>query len=105
MRMQLLIVCTMLTSFIYAFDTEAKQYSLQSPYHSSWTHLTYLQNSNYHPDIASKALYAPDKTNEEKEKLAVQLKKVLDANNLFIYEGDLPKDSMFFDSLKKAHVF
>ena len=100
-----MVVCIALSSFVYAFNTETKEYSLKTPYHSIWTHLTYLQNNHYHPDIASKSLYAPGKSNAEKEKLAIQLKKVLDANNLFIYEGNLPKDSVFFDSLNKAHVF
>ena len=105
MRIPFLIASIILTSYAFAFNTEIKEYSLNTPYHTIWTHLSYLQNSQYHPDIASKTLYAPNKTDEDKEKLAIQLKKVLDANNLYVYEGKLPKDSIFYDSIQKAHVF
>lgn len=93
-----------ISSFAYELDVQKKEYSLQSPYYTVLTHLKHLQKDTYHPEIASKVFHG-NYSEEQKIEFAVQLKKVLDGNDLYVYADNLPQDLNYFDSLRNDSIY
>ncbi|MCB0395870.1 MAG: mechanosensitive ion channel family protein [Flavobacteriales bacterium] len=68
-----------------------------SPYKTILTHLTYLQPENYQPNLAAKALNTDQGV--DAERLAVQLKQVLDGEGLWVDPDRIPKNPNYVDSI------
>ena len=75
----------------------------QSPYHVIYNHLYYLQSDTYQPERA--ALSLSQEPTEVTVDQAIMLKEVLDGKGMFIDIHRLPTDSMYFDSVQRAHVY
>lgn len=86
-----------------AVDEDAR--NLENPYQTVYTHLRYLQEDNLRdPAVAASTLNAPDASADDKEKLAVKLKKILDGRNLYVDIDDLPKDPNYVDTTNKKFL-
>lgn len=106
----LIIVFFALYLFSFAgdihYNTKIKEYSLESPAHTVWTHLTYLQQDQFHnPEIAAKTLNTSSKNTAHNTKLSIYLKEILDYNNLYITQEKLSDNPAHFDSVLSRHVF
>lgn len=79
--------------------------NLATPYHTIKTHLDYLQPENYRPQVAAQTLYGVEDS-LRRERLAIQLKQILDGLGLFVRYNKLPQDTNFVDSssLQPAYV-
>ena len=90
---------------VYA-DTpiEEGKFSLQSPSHTTYSFLYYLQQDSFEPEKAAKTLY-PVTTEQNKEELAINLKQVLDGRGLFVYFEDIPSNNNHIDSLSGKEKF
>ncbi len=89
-------------------DTEEKEeltYSLQSPRATVQTFLNYLQEDNFHPDIAAKTLNPQTVDGEEAEKLVVKLKQVLDGSGTLVYYDEIPDNNNYVDSAANKSRF
>ncbi len=75
------------------------EYSLASPYHTVKTHLGFLQENNYHPDIAAAAFSRENITAEQAQEKAVKLKQILDGSGIYISLDELPRETEYLDSL------
>ncbi len=71
------------------FDTV--EVTLESPYNTILSHLFYLQEDNYQPDIAAQTLYGVEDA-ERAARLAIRLKQILDGKGLYVQIRSLPQD-------------
>ena len=74
-----------------------------SPYSAIYTHMHYLQNTEYDPKISAKAFDIKD--TKEAEKLAIQLKQILDGKGIFIKMSAVPDKSDYIDSTIHKSVY
>jgi MscS family membrane protein len=77
-----------------------ENFELKSPYSTVYTHLYNLQSGSYNPEIA-KTAFGDNGT----EKMAIQLKQILDGQGLFVEMATLPVDSNYIDTLKIKNEF
>ena len=82
----------------------SKTYSLQSPYHTIFTHLHYLQPETYYPDLSGRTLYGIHNAPKAQE-LAIHLKRILDGKGLYVKMETLPKDRNHIDSTAKRSIY
>ena len=65
--------------------------TLESPYQTIRAHLHYLQPDNYQPKLAAQTLYNV-RDSLRKQRLAIQLKQVLDGLGLYVRLKQIPQD-------------
>ncbi len=78
------------------------EYDLSTPHNTVYTHLKYLQEESYIPQIAAKTL----NTNSLKdEQLAIKLKQILDGKGLEVDLSDIPNINNYIDSNSKKSKY
>lgn len=77
--------------------------TLESPYNAILVHLYYLQPDSYEPNMAAKSFQLADTL--AAERLAIQLKQVLDGKGLFVHLNLLPQEPDYRDSLTKRNFY
>ena len=86
---------------VFAQEEEEPGVNLSSPYNSVFTFLANLQDDNYIPANSAR-VFIPDDP-QKAEKVAIQLKQVLDGEGIYINLDDIPKRKNYYDSsLRKA---
>ena len=85
-------------------QTEPAPLTLETPYNTIRVHLDYLQSDNYLPNIAAQTL-SGEIDSLRKERLAIQLKQVLDGKGLYVRFSQLPQDSNYMDSTSLQNVY
>ncbi len=85
------------------FDTV--EVTLESPYNTVLSHLFYLQEETYHPEIAAQTLY--NVTDPERaQRLAIKLKQIFDGEGLYVQIRTIPQDPDFSqDSLSGENFY
>jgi MscS family membrane protein len=73
--------------------------NLSTPYHTIVTHLGFLQENNYHPELSAMAVLNEDLSKEEAKILAVKLKQIFDGRGIYINVYDIPHDPDYQDSI------
>ncbi|MDH5367010.1 MAG: mechanosensitive ion channel family protein [Cyclobacteriaceae bacterium] len=77
-----------------------EEFELSSPYHTVLTHLKFLQDENYKPDISAKVFDEKDiGKNINGEQLAIKLKQILDGKGMYIDLDIIPKEMNYKDSI------
>jgi MscS family membrane protein len=101
------IIFISLALFLSADSTaqESPEYDLSSPYSAIYTHLFFLQNDSYQPEVAARSFMQPGVSQEEAEVAAVKLKQVFDGRGYYIDMSGLPVDPMHTDSVSGQQVF
>ena len=102
MRFVLLISLSLAFS---SYGQDSLDYSLESPYTSIYTHLSFLQENNYRPEISARVFNQTVRTEEEAIDLAHKLKQILDGTGNYIEIEDVPKDPNFLDSTTNRHRY
>lgn len=90
----------LLNSFFIIADEDQ---NLSTPFNTVYTHLEYLQDENFHPEISATTFKIKDQ--EEAQKLAIKLKRYLDAKGLFVEMDRLSKNPNFTDSITDRQIF
>ncbi len=100
-------IIAILTILVYpAIAQDSVYYSLESPYNAVYTHLNYLQEDNYHPEIAARVFNQSEQSEENAIEHAIELKQILDGGGHYIYIDEIPKEPDYLDSVsrKKRYV-
>ncbi|OHX66850.1 mechanosensitive ion channel family protein [Flammeovirga pacifica] len=84
---------------------DSVEYSLSTPYHAFHTHLTNLEETSFHPDVAAHAFPSNVGDIEERKKMAIELKLIFLANNIYINNIDLPLTKKYIDPKTKSRRF
>ena len=97
-----------LISFLLA-SAQAREglfdYNLNSPYDTIITHLGFLKEGNYHPEIAAKTFCQKYRSQQEAVTLAIQLQYLLQENKVDIDLSQVPKDIHYVDPQAKYHKY
>ncbi len=96
-----LFLCSILLS-ASSFSNEAEDYSLSSPRNTVQTHLKFLQEETYEPEIAAKPF---ELGGENAESLAIKLKQVLDGKGYEIVLENISNNKNYFDSSNNKHRY
>ena len=90
-------------SYTQTFDTV--RITLDDPYNTVLTHLHYLQEATYRPDLSARTLYGVEDSSRA-EKLAIQLKQILDGKGLYVQIRSIPQDSNYIgDTLSRESFY
>lgn len=100
----LLILLSLSTSFLYSKD-EKHEVSLLTPHNTIKTHLSFLQEDNMQPEKAAKTLYGLDANKKKSQSLAIKLKEIMDAKQLYVIMKDVPDDPNYVDSVSGDHKY
>lgn len=102
----ILLLCCF-TQQLLGQDQEGKkeEINLSSPYQTVYTHLYYLQEDHYKPEVAARTFSLRDRSLEEAEDLAIKLKQILDGEGIYIDMDLLPRKSDYVDSLSQQYKY
>ena len=90
---------------VSAQDGSTAFYDLSSPYGSVLTHLKYLQEDNYKPEIAAKPFEQSGVGNERAQELALKLFQYYNAKGFYINIEEVPKNPDYFDSARNSTIY
>jgi len=77
------------------------RYSLKSPYHTLNTHLSNLEEGNYHPEIAAKAINSNLYSDKEAKELSLKIFQIYTGEGIDIDLDDVPSNTQYYDSLSE----
>jgi len=90
-----------LLSYTWCFAQEKSPVAdLTTPYGAVVTHLKFLQEESYYPEISAKALSAEEYSEDEKIKLAIKLKQIFDGTGNYIDTELVPRLENYTDSTR-----
>lgn len=101
----ILFLCVSVGSLAQKDIKDTLEYSLATPYHTVFTHLNYLQDESYYPEIASRTLHPDYIEGKKAQELAIQLKQVLDGRGIYIDLDEIPKTADYKDTVVNKHRF
>lgn len=96
------LFCVCINSFSQAVQQPPAP-TLESPYNTILVHLYYLQPDSYEPNMAAKSFHLADTL--AAQRLAIQLKQILDGKGLFVHLNLLPQEPDYRDSLTKRSFY
>jgi len=85
------------TDTLEEFSTEV--FSLATPRRTVSSHLRFLQEDKFDPQMAARTLYRGKRSEEEMRELAIQLKQIYDGEAYYVYVEEIPDDPNYKDSL------
>ena len=86
--------------------TNHNLFNLSTPYNTIITHILFLEDSLYNPDLASQTINFSKKNKKRKEELAIKLKQIYLASKMRVLDFSiLSKDSNYIDSLTHRHIY
>jgi MscS family membrane protein len=88
-----------------AAGTDTIHVSLLNPYQTVYSHLSNLQDDNFHPDQAAIAFRQEGVTKEKAREAAIKLKHVLDGEGIYIEMDEISKNPNYFDSTTNKHRY
>ena len=80
-------------------------YNLNSPYDTIITHLGFLKEGNYYPEIAAEAFSQVHRSQQDAVDLAIQLQQLFQENKVDIDLSQVPKDPHYIDPEAKYHRY
>lgn len=69
------------------------------------THLKYLQQDNYRPELSALTLNTAISGNKKSEELAKKLKRILDERGLYVVIDNIPDNANYKDKIRNESVF
>ena len=86
--------------------TNVSLFNLSTPYNTIITHILYLEDSLYNPELASRTINFSNKNKETQEELAIKLKQIYLGSKMRVIDFEsLTRDSNYIDSLTKRHIY
>jgi len=76
-----------------------------SPFQTIYLHYQNLTYDSYKPALSASTLYPAYESPTEAQKLAIQLRQILDANGLYFEESKIPRNPNYYDSTVKKHIY
>lgn len=86
-------------------SVEELRSSLESPYDAVYTHMRFLQEDMYQPDIAATSFDISGSSIEEADEIALMLMQIYRSKNLQVKFEDIPNDPNYIDSASGKHKF
>lgn len=86
-------------------EADTPAHDLSSPYTAIYTHLFFLQNDSYQPEVAARSFMHPGISQEEGMEAAIRLKQVYDGRGYYIQMASIPTDPAHIDSVSGQHIY
>jgi len=87
-------------------NKEALVVNLSTPYNTIVSHLIFLEDSLFRPDLAAKTINFTDEDSLFAEDLAIKLKQIYLGANGFVFDIEqLSKDTNFIDTVTNKHIY
>lgn len=86
-------------------ESSEPEINLSSPYGAVFTHLRYLQDETYRPDLAAKPFLRSGISQERGEELAIKLFQYYNAKGFYVDLEQIPRQPNFFDSTRNRAVY
>jgi len=80
-------------------------YNPNAPYDTIITHIGFLKEGNYYPEIAAEAFSQEHRSQQEAIELAIQLQQLLQENGVDIDLAQVPQDTHYIDPEAKYHKY
>ena len=80
-------------------------YSLISPYQTILTHMKYLEDENFRPDISAKVFNPKQATGEDPKAMAIALLQIYKGAGISISYENIPTDPDYKDSLTLHQIY
>ncbi|PZX50694.1 MscS family membrane protein [Algoriphagus ratkowskyi] len=77
--------------------------NLSSPYHTTLSFFYHLEEGNYQPEKAAKALDLSNFKDGNGESLAVKLKQIFEGKGMLIRTNEIPNEQNYFDSTSASN--
>ncbi len=100
-----IIVALVFLNFPALSQIDSAAVNLSTPYHSIYTHLYYLQDDSYAPELSAKTFNQKYRSAGKASELAIELKQVLDGKGIYITMSEIPKDPNYLDSTTNRHQY
>jgi MscS family membrane protein len=84
---------------------DSSRVALENPYQTVYTHLEYLSDNNYHPEISSQAFIQEGVDAKQARTAAIKLKQILDGEGIYLEMDDIPRDPNYLDSATNRHRY
>ena len=79
---------------------------LSTPYNTIVSHLVFLEDSLYNPELAAKTINFSGSDTQYAEELAIKLKQIYLGSDKHVFNiNELSKDSNFIDSVSHKHIY
>ncbi|MEX2511682.1 MAG: mechanosensitive ion channel family protein [Cyclobacteriaceae bacterium] len=85
----------------FLLDTTDHQ-NFSSPYHTTYTFFYNLNEQNYDPTTAAKALNLTGSKGRNAEALAIKLKQVFDGKGVYVQMNEIPNNPAFRDTIRNG---
>ena len=87
-------------------DDNTIQLDLSTPYNTIVSHLIFLEDSLYRPDIAAKTINFSGTDTIYAEELAIKLKQIYLGSNAHVFDiNEISIDSNYIDSTSQKHIY
>ncbi len=101
---------SLLLLFLCFVPARAQEYdtldvSLNSPYQAVYTHLSYLQDNNYKPEIAAQPFLQEGVSLNQAREAAIKLKQILDGQGIYLNIDEIPNKPDYLDSASNRHRY
>ena len=108
-KVRIFFLCIIVWGFIkadsYAQNYDSLDYDLSNPFSTITTHLKFLQDKNYNPDISSMAFIQEGVDRKKARDAAIKLKQVLDGEGIYIDVDLIPRNPNYIDTATNNHRF
>lgn len=103
-KLKFILIVKLFLLLLFSFESvlgqkDTTDYSLSTPYNTIVTHLSFLQDKNYYPHVASESFNPKAIGKETAISMAIKLKQILDGMGIYIDPNDLPKTTNYIDSV------
>lgn len=98
----LLLFCTFVS---FGQDDEDPIVDLSSPRGAVITHLANLQPESFNDSLAALPFNTERRSFKTARQSAIQLKRVLDGQGIYIYVDEIPKSTNYYDSTAQKHKY
>lgn len=88
-----------------ANDLYAYEVNLNTPYHTVFTHLHFLQPDSYDAEKAAMAFLHPETEPEVAKEMAVKLKQAWDARGFVVDVENVPRETNHIDTVSQKPIF
>ncbi|MGB0431579.1 MAG: mechanosensitive ion channel family protein [Bacteroidia bacterium] len=103
--MKKLIVLFILSVTVFSAFSQAEKVDLSTPRKTVYNHLWYLQKEQYKPAVSAESFANKKAKNQDLERVAIQLKQILDGKGIFIETEKIPNTPLYKDSITNKAIY
>lgn len=101
----IVVLFVFITYHLLSQSSKEPEISFATPKKTIATHLSYLQDDNFKPEIAAKAFNFGKMSNDDKKEIAEMLIQIYNGRLLIVKIDEIPNDANYLDSTLDKHRY